>query len=147
MDKIVLLLVFLGVVFSSCSKKTYPSYQTIDTFWVEEIVVERDTSIVVPSAMVGIELDSLSEFVKHDQQAKLEVRKTKEGRWNIACECDTLSIVARLRDKNKTTSHKKLEQEVIIERERYTPSIVLYLAVLGVATIVYFIIKLILKRK
>src|SRR5690625_3624855 len=77
------LLIAGSVVLTACNKKVYPSYQSVDTFWIQNVEIERDTFIRVPDAKIHIELDSLLELNREAKQAKLDIRKDKEtGTWN-----------------------------------------------------------------
>lgn len=139
------LLIAGSVVLTACNKKVYPSYQSVDTFWIQNVEIERDTFIRVPDAKIHIELDSLLELNREVKQAKLDIRKDKEtGTWNIDCICDTFSILAKLKDKESVITHKKIEKESVVEKEKYIPEWVRVLAIIGAGIIVFFIMRFVL---
>lgn len=142
-------IVLLGLVglmlIMSCNKKLSSSYQSVDTFWIQNVEIERDTFIRVPDAKIHIELDSLLELNREAKQAKLDIRKDKEtGTWNIDCICDTFSILAKLKDKESVITHKKIEKESVVEKEKYIPEWVRVLAIIGAGIIVFFIMRFVL---
>lgn len=147
----------LASVFSGCSRNTYPAAGEVvhDTIHVTKTVHERDTSIIVPGAKVDTllsgyaitpirlepvhsteDVSSTPQTVvdKQNRQAHLMVQNTLQG-LKVDCNCDTLSIEAKLRDSLTEVYKGKTTIKTNVIRERYTPKVVQILAWIGGAAL------------
>lgn len=139
----------------SCSKRTAPlssSIQHIDTSWIKETLIERDSLIPVPGSMssmilTSFELDTIkNKEVKH-KQSYLKLGKDIQGNVHIDCICDTFSILAKLRDREIKEFSKKEVIETVIVPERFIPKWVRFLAIAGAGSIAFFIMRFVLTFK
>lgn len=144
----------------SCSKKTAPQpivINTKDSVLVDRYVIVRDTIIVSDSASVKVELSQkdLEDLFsgkkdtirKKNKQASLNLYKDKEtGLVNADCDCDTMSIVAKLKDSFQTTTQKTIVTQTITKEVKYIPFFIKVLAWVGAFTVGYFIFSLLWKR-
>jgi hypothetical protein len=103
-----------------------------DTVWSEVSYTERDTFIIIDSVAVEttINCDSLfkaalindfSPIKVNRKQAGLTVQPLANGRLQIRCDCDSLGVKARLRDKLEKQFHRRETEIRIKESEKMKP--------------------------
>lgn len=140
------------ILLAGCrSTRPAASVETKDTITVSTLIQERDTSIVAPSAKVSINIplkDIINGFksdLKQDRQAKARVRVLNDA-LHVECICDTLAIIAKIKDKYSSEVRKIESKQTIIVPEKYIPWSVLLLAWIGGGAILLIILSLILNR-
>lgn len=131
------IVVVIVIVFSGCrSPKPVIGFKTIhDTITCEKLITYRDTIFVTEKAKVTLVTDcnNLSENPKFKQNknAKLSLSKSPEGKLTVKCECDTLTIKAKLKDELQKEIQTKVRFETYIQKEKYVPENIKLLASIG----------------
>lgn len=128
------------LAFSSCGRKSIPEESIVvkDTIEVVKTTQLRDTVIISPSAKVDLQLpcpdlNITAQQVKN-KQAILSVTPISSG-VQIDCECDTLGIVAQMKD-TFTNTHQKVETvKTVVVKEKYIPKWVKVLAIVGASSV------------
>lgn len=138
--KYVVCMLMCLLVFSSCSRKSIPVESIVvhDTIEVVKTTQLRDTVIISPSAKVDLQLpcpdlNITAQQVKN-KQAKLSVTPIQSG-VQIDCECDTLGIVAQMKDTFTNTHQKSETVKTVVVKEKYIPKWVKILAIVGASSV------------
>lgn len=133
------ILSMMAVLTVGC-KHTAPTVQTVtvhDTTYTETRIVERDTVLLAPASQVDVsmQVDQLlnaasNRFEKQIKNAKLSIVRVNDT-INIGCECDTLALAAKIRDRYINRWRKTLTSEVKTVPEKFVPGYVKILAWIG----------------
>lgn len=113
-----------------------------DTTYVDVVRVERDTLLVTERAGVDISFDcdslmkALSEagtkrVQKQFKNASITISAGRDGRLTADCDCDTLSIEAKLRDTIRREFRNRSETTTIRVPVKYVPGWVKLFAYIG----------------
>ncbi len=124
-----------------------------DTVWVETQTVIRDTVLTAPASRVQSDIaytkllnQALNGFEKQFKNARLTV-KTIRDTVRITCDCDSIALEAKLRNKIIREMHKtqiKTTEQVPV---RYVPKWIKILAWVGGIAVLMLLIGIILKIK
>jgi IMP dehydrogenase/GMP reductase len=140
----------LVMVFSGCSSKPVTGFKTVyDTITRQKIITYRDTVLITEKTTVTLVTDcnDVSEIpkVKQKKNAKLTLAKTSDGKLTASCECDTLTIKAKLKDELQKERQTTVRTETKIQKEKYVPGwvkIFAWIGILSVLGIITFYIKI-----
>lgn len=106
-----------------------------DTIRIKETVTLRDTVFITPKASVQevvriSDLKPKKTLIKQEKNARVTIRKVHDTLY-IRADCDTLQLVAQIKDKLKaTTAVKEVTKTQFIDRP-YTPLYMKALAWVG----------------
>ena len=145
----VLALLLLVGMFTSCTRKVYVTNTVTDSVIVNNRVVVRDTVFhTLPASVDTVifyeHLKTGDTFVKKNGNATLKGKKNKDNSLNLDCECDSLSIKARLVDSFSSVQSNRIETKVTTVEKRYVPAFVRWLSIIGGACLVFVIAMIVL---
>ncbi|AIM38088.1 hypothetical protein KO02_16400 [Sphingobacterium sp. ML3W] len=157
----VVLFIGLGLILlaTACgSRKTGSSiplvlHQTIhDTVTVTKTVTERDTVFITKVANTNFKVDlkDLKEGFKSGSQNKNAIAgiKVSDGKLEVDCTCDSLSIYAKIRDQITEKDRQRIDTKTILKTEHvpYIPWYIKSLAWIGGIGIVIIVGRVLLKK-
>lgn len=134
-----LLFVCSVMLLVGCSRKVTPptsSKVTSDSIITDRYVIERDTTLKTPSALVGLKipLTTIKEGFKPVENSKKQSKvsaKVENGNLVVDCKCDSLEIAAKIRDTYESALRKTTTVETITQEVRYVPWYIKLLAWIG----------------
>lgn len=143
--RIIVLLCIVVIGLSSCCRKMYPvsvKEQTYDSTLVQTREVLRDTVIIIPEAQSSLQIDAdevaqalqtgskpiVKEQTQH--QATVKVKVSEKG-IEAECHCDTMAIMAKLKDTYTDKEHIRVRIKTETVQVKYVPAMVKYLAWTG----------------
>lgn len=152
---------FLTVLFilTGCSKKITPTNSQSEVIQLESDTwtQQRDTVIKTPAAeaSINVPLKDISSALKADSVVNRNAtvkffiidRESSKPFLQIDCKCDTLSIIAKLKDNYRRDYQKVTITNTIVKPVKYTPWFVKILAWVGGITLATLIVITILKIK
>jgi len=157
---------FIGLLlcfsFIACSKKHYPSIDTTVQTDSTTTITERDTNVIAPKASAGLNIPfdnilnlhlngdskpfNLGESTNRQAKVKASVitdSQTKQKSLKIDCDCDTLAIQAKIKHKTQVVNKSTIVEKVIVEKQRFIPGFIKFLAWVGGLAIFSLIILII----
>ena len=143
-------LIFLVLITCCRTRKPATIYQTLyDTITKEKIISYRDTIFKTKKVQVTITTpcDSITELPqkKKDNNATLTLSKDKQGKLIADCECDTLTLKAKIKSEFQKEFQKSHKKEVEIKEVEYTPLVTKVFACIGATFIGCILIIMIIK--
>ncbi|MRG45504.1 hypothetical protein GFS24_10280 [Chitinophaga sp. SYP-B3965] len=145
-------LLVMVILLAGCrSTRPASSVETKDTITVSTLIQERDTSIIAPAAKVSVRIpvkDIITGFksdLKKDRQASARIA-VKDDVLHVDCICDTLAIIAKVKDRYTNEVRKIDRKQTIIVPQKYIPWPVLLLAWIGGGALLLVILSLVINR-
>lgn len=145
------IVVLVILVLTGCrSRKPATVYQTLyDTITKEKVISYRDTIFNTEKVKITITTpcDSLERpQKKKNKNAILTLSKNKQGKLVANCECDTLTLKAKIKSEFLKEFQKSHTKEVEIKKVEYTPLLTKVLAWIGAIFIGSILITLVVKH-